>query len=160
MNDLSTCGVIAVYMNDDNESERDNMTRIAILCDEVVALIARSDSPEGPYNQAEALPLSEVEIQLAYERQDGIICRLEHLSRILPSRTAASEAERAAKCRALDAFTSLVSWDWELLRVLRVSIDRDLEYLTQAPHELSLPHSPRQNWLARRLGNYTRAVGL
>ena len=160
MSEMSTCSEIAAYMNDDDEWERDKVTPIAILCDEVVALIARSDSPEGPYNQAEALPMSEVEIQAAYERQGGIICRLERLSTTLPNRVAASKAERAAKCRALDAYTSLVSWDRELLRVLRVSIDRDLEYLTPASSELLPPLSPRQNWLVRRLGTYTRVVGL
>lgn len=130
---------------------------LVAVCDELVGLLERINSADGPYNRAEAGQLPEEDLQAAYRRQVEMIDRLECLSRQISSRVGASEAEVDAKVRALDALTSVASWDRESLRVLRVSIERDREHLKQGSHEVSPPPPPQKGWLLQRFSRYARA---
>jgi hypothetical protein len=95
--------------------------------------------------------LSEAAIEEAHQQQAGIIDRLECLAAVIPERVATSEDELAAKVRALDALTSVASWDRESLRVLRVSIGRDCGAM--ASKEVSPPRAHRPSWWTRRYGS-------
>lgn len=126
---------------------------IVSLCDEVVAAITNINSPDGPLNRAEAGRVSEAAIEEARQQQAGIIDRLECLAAVIPERVAISEDEVAAKVRALDALTSVASWDRESLRVLRVSIGRDCGEMAMASKEVSPPRPHRPSWGTRRYGS-------
>ncbi len=127
-------------------------------CDELVGLLERINSTDGPYNRAEARQMADEDLQAAYRRQVEMIDRLECLSRQISTRVGASEAEVRAKVRALDALTSVASWDRESLRVLRVSIERDREHLKQGSHEVSSPRPPQKSSLLQRFSRYARAT--
>jgi len=126
---------------------------IVSLCDEVVAAITNINSPDGPVNRAEAVCESDAAIEEARQHQAGIIDRLECLAAVIPDRVAVSEDELAAKVRALDALTSVASWDRESLRTLRVSIGRDCERMTKHFKEVSSPRPHRSSWGTRRYGS-------
>jgi hypothetical protein len=118
-----------------------------------VAAINDINSPDGPLNRAEAGRASEAVIEEARQNQAAIIDRLERLAAVIPKRAAVSEDELAAKVRALDALTSVASWDRESLRALRVSIGRDSREITRHYKELSSPRPHRPSWGTRRYGS-------
>lgn len=134
----------------------DDVVPLTNLCDEIVQLINRSNSSDGPYNQAEVAQASEAQILAAYQNQVEIIDRLERLTEIVTDRSATSLGEVAAKIRAFNALTSLVSWDPDDLRSLYASINQDREQLNSAFYSFPPPHPAWPGWLLRKFGGYPR----
>ena len=158
MSQTAGLDVFSVPANN-GDPRADDGVSIVSLCDEVVNMIAMTNSPDGPSNQPEAEPGSQADIEAASRRQNAIIDRLECLANVIPQRSAASDVEFAAKTRAFDAFASVDAWDRGSLRVFRLSIERDRDRLGQATRQLAPPSPPRQSWLARRWGNHGRVSG-
>jgi len=125
---------------------------ITALCDEVVSTITNINSPDGPLNQAESRRESEETIEAAGQRQGEIIDRLEWLATEIAERIAVSEDDLDAKTRALDALTSVSSWDRESLRLIHISIGRDRGRLIREPKDWSIARSLRRGWLSLRFG--------
>lgn len=159
MNQTKNLNMVSIPANND-DSMPDLRASIVSLCDEVVDTITVINSPEGPYNQMGAEPGSQADNQAACQRQDAIIDRLECLANVIAQRSAVSNADFAAKKRAFDAFASIAAWDRDSLRVFRLSIEQDRDHLGQTTRQLTSPPSPpRQNWLARHWGSYSRVSG-
>jgi hypothetical protein len=119
-------------------------------CDELVGLIAKSNSPDGPYNSVEARNGSEADFALAHREQAAMINRVEYLAAQITDRAATSDDEIEAKVHALDALAAVASWERDSLRTLRVSIDRDRAEVKKALHPHLVARS-RPGWLSRCL---------
>ncbi len=137
----------------------DDVAPLANLCDEIVQLINRTNSSDSPYNQAEIAQASETQILAAYQNQVEIIDRLERLAEVVTDRSATSLGEVAAKVRAFNALTSLVSWDPHDLRSLYASMDRDRKQLNSASYSFPPPRPAWPGWLLRKFGGYPRVSG-
>jgi hypothetical protein len=127
-------------------------------CDELVGLIAKSNSPDGPYNSVEARNGSEADFAVARRQQAAIINRVEYLAVQITDRAATSDDEIEGKIHALDALTSVASWERDSLWTLRVSIDRDRAEVTKALH-LPLVARAQPGWLSRCFGLSARLTG-
>lgn len=127
-------------------------------CDELVGLIANSNSPEGPYNSVEARLGSEADYAVAHLQQIAIINRLEYLAVQITDRPAISDVEIEGKIHALDALSGVAAWERDSLRALRVSIDRDRLEVTKALHLLLVTRA-RPGWLSRAFGLSPRLAG-
>ncbi len=139
--------------NDDDEMECDDGAPLIILCDEIVQLINRTNSADGPYNSAETAQASEAQILAAYQNQARIIDRLERLAEVVTDRSATSSGEVAAKVCAFNALTSLVSWDPQDLHSFYASINCDRKQLDSVSYTLS---APWPGWLLRKFSSYPR----
>ncbi len=127
-------------------------------CDELVGLIAKSNSPDGPYNSVEARNGSEADFAVARRQQAAIINRVEYLAGQIADRAATSDGEIEGKIHALDALTAVASWERDSLWTLRVSIDRDRAEVTKALH-LPLVARAQPGWLSRCFGLSARLTG-
>lgn len=140
----------------DTEGACDDVAPFSELCDQIVQLINRTNSSDGPYNKAEAMQASDAQTLLAYQNQAETIDLLESWAEIITDRSATSLVELDAKIRAFDALTSLVSWDSQDLDLLYASINRDRKQLSSAFHNLFLPRPAWPGWLLRGFGGYPR----
>ena len=127
-------------------------------CDELVGLIAKSNSPEGPYNSVEVRAGSEADFADAYLQQTELINRLECLAEQITGRAAATEVELEAKIRALDELAGVASWERDSLRALRRSVDRDRAEVTKTLNLPLVSHS-RLGWISRCFGLSPRFAG-
>ncbi|NPD66362.1 hypothetical protein HN018_23260 (plasmid) [Lichenicola cladoniae] len=127
-------------------------------CDELVGLIAASNSIDGPYNSIEAKRGSETDHDLAQVQQSRLIDRLEALALQITDRVAVSENEIEGKTQALNALASVDAWERDSLLALRRSIDRDRVDVVKVLHS-PLPTRPQPSWVSRCFGLGRRHSG-
>jgi hypothetical protein len=130
-------------------AECDHNASVLDQCSEMVRLIATINSANGPYNIAEARQMSEEETEAARRHQCQIIRRIIDLSLQVTKTAATTGVEIDAKIRAIDALTSMASWERDSLYALRISIDRDQEVFKRNLAGLPPLRAPRQTWLSR-----------
>jgi hypothetical protein len=94
-------------------------------CHQVVAWIARNNSVDNPFHRAEADHKSEAETAAAWEEQLAVFCHIQRMVGEIIGRRAVTGEGVQGKIRVLDTLTTILSWERDSLRDLRVSIEQD-----------------------------------
>jgi hypothetical protein len=94
-------------------------------CHQVVAGIACNNSVDSPFHRAEADHKSEAETAAAWEEQLAVFCHIERTVGEIIGRRAVTDEEVQGKILVLDTLTSILSWERDSLRDLRISIEQD-----------------------------------
>ena len=120
------------------------------VSDHIINWVVSFESLANRVNKAEASDLPECDVAAVEAEELGAMFEIEELAQVITDMHAGNQAEVEAKTRALDALTSVPTWERESLAALRRSIERDQvevnARLVGAP-----PPAPVQrfSWLSR-----------
>jgi hypothetical protein len=92
---------------------------------------------------------SEAEVDAAMEQEVKVLLEIDDFAATLADMHAANQLEIEGKQLALNALTSLPTWERDSLFDLRCSIERDQLEVNAALVAASQPPSQRASWLSR-----------
>jgi hypothetical protein len=118
--------------------------------DHIINWVVSFESLANRVNKAEASDLPEGDVAAVEAEELEAMLEIEELACVITEMHAVDQAEVDAKKRALDALTSVLSWERESLAALRRSIERD-QVEVNARLFGAPPPAPvqRLSWLSR-----------
>jgi hypothetical protein len=119
------------------------------LCNHVVNWVRSFETTANRVNKAEASGLPEDDVAAAQAEEIKAMLEIEDLTYLITDMHALNQAEVEAKKRALDALTSVPTWERDSLLTIRRSIDRDQLEVNALLLTGSPVPAPRLGWLSR-----------